>query len=284
MIARTFVIVLAAVATVFAAENERIVSASGSITETIYALGGQEKLAAVDISSNYPAEAARLPKIGYARQLSAEGILSMNPTLVLAHEDAGPPEVLGQVEKSGVKVVKLTNKHTAEAAVERINRIGELLGLQAEAETLAASLTQDLKTAGELAAKSGIRPKVLFIYTRGPGVVNVSGRGTAADAIITLAGGANAITAYEGYRPLTAEGAVEAAPDIILVTSHGLDSAGGVEGLLKQPGLALTPAGKAGRVYAMDDLLLLGFGPRLGKAVLELNEKLHKPASLAARL
>ncbi len=284
MIARAFVIVLAAVTTAFAAENERIVSASGAITETVCALGGQEKLAAVDVSSLYPAEVAKLPKIGYARQLSAEGILSVNPTLVLAHEDAGPPEVLGQVEKAGVRVVKLTNKHTVEAATERINKVGELLERQAEAEALVASLTRDLKTADELAAKSGTRPKVLFIYTRGPGVVNVSGRGTAADAIIALAGGMNAVTAYEGYKPLTAEGAVDAAPDIILVTSHGLESAGGTEGLLKQPGLALTPAGKAGRVYAMDDLLLLGFGPRLGKAVLELNEKLHQPAALAAKL
>jgi iron complex transport system substrate-binding protein len=254
---------------------ERIVSTAGAVTETIYALGAQDEVVAVDVSSVYPEAATKLPKVGYARQLSAEGILSMNPTQVFVTEDAGPPEVIDQVEKAGVKVVRLSNKHTPEAAVERIVQIGEALGRKAEAEKLAETVKAELAEAAAQVAATPGKPSVLFIYARGGGTMNVSGTGTSADAIIELAGGKNAVTGYENYKPLTAEGAVAAAPDVILVTSRGLEASGGVEGLLKQPGLALTPAGKAGRVVALDDLYLLGFGPRLGQAVKELCTQLH---------
>jgi len=272
---------LAAVSTLTAEPVARIVSAGGPITETIYALGAQDQLVAVDISSVFPAEAEKLPKVGYARQLAAEGILSVNPTLVIAHDDAGPSEVLTQLEKANVKVVKLPNDHTVESAEKRILQIGELVGKKAEAEALTQKLHNDIKTAQERAAAAGSKPKVLFIYTRGGGVMNVAGTKTGADAIIELAGGANAITGYEGYKPLTAEAAVGAAPDYILVTSRGLESSGGIDELLKQPGLISTPAGQARRVIALDDLYLLGFGPRLGQAALELNEKIHPQPPVA---
>ncbi len=262
---------------------ERIVSAAGAITETIYSLGAQGELVAVDVSSVYPVEASALPKIGYARQLSAEGILAMNPTVVFVNEDAGPPEVLKQIESANVKVVRLSNHHTAEAAVERIVSIGEALGRKEAAEKLAASLRTDIDAAKATVGTAKTHPKVLFIYARGGGVMNVSGTGTAADAMIALAGAENAVKGYENYKPLTAEGAVEAAPDFILITSRGLEASGGVEGLLAQPGLALTPAGKAGRVIAMDDLYLLGFGPRLGKAIQELSNTLHTTNAVSAR-
>jgi len=262
---------------------ERLVSAAGMVTETIYALGAQGDLVAVDISSVYPAEANALPKIGYARQLSAEGILAMNPSVVLVTDDAGPPEVIQQIESAGVKVVKLSNHHTPEAAGERLMKIGEALGRKQAAEKLAAALKTDVDAARAQVSQVPVHPKVLFIYARGGGVMNVSGTGTAADAMIALAGGVNAVQGYENYKPLTAEAAVEAAPDFILVTTRGLESAGGVEGLLKQPGLALTPAGKAGRVIAMDDLYLLGFGPRLGKAVQDLSASLHSADKTVSR-
>jgi iron complex transport system substrate-binding protein len=113
--------------------------------------------------------------------------------------------------------------------------------------------------------------------------MNVSGSGTSSESMIELAGGVNAVTGFTNYKPLTAEGVVAAAPDVILLTSRGLESAGGVDALLKQPGLALTPAGKARRVVAMDDLYLLGFGPRLGQAVKELCGKLHPVPKTAGR-
>ena len=119
------------------------------------------------------------------------------------------------------------------------------------------------------------QPKVLFLYARGQGALQVSGRGTAAEAMVTLAGGVSAVTGYEGYTPLTPEAAIAAAPDVLLMPARGLDSVGGIDGLLKAPGVALTPAGQERRIVAMDDLYLLGFGPRLGQAVRDLAVFLH---------
>jgi iron complex transport system substrate-binding protein len=257
------------------ADTSRVVSGAGAITETICALGARDQLVAVDMSSVYPPEVSKLPQVGYLRQLAAEGILSVHPTLLLVTDDAGPPGVLAQIEKAGVRVVRLTNGHTPEAAEERIRAIGDELGKAPEAGLLIASMRKEVNAARVRAESSGPRPKVLFIYARGGGVMNVAGRATAADSIIALAGGTNAIQSYDGYKPLTAEAAAVAAPDFILVTSRGLESSGGVDALLTQPGLSLTPAGKDKQVIVMDDLLLLGFGPRLGQAVRELCDQLH---------
>jgi len=280
---RTLILLLAAAFAFESRASDRIVSAGGAITETIYALGAQDALVAVDTSSIYPEQAAALPKVGYSRALSAEGILSVKPSLVLVNGDSGPAEALNQVEKIGVKVVRLPNEHTVEAAENRIRVVGSEVGRAEAADKLIAALREDLKAASESAGNPETAPKVLFIYTRGGGLMNVSGKNTAADAMIALAGARNAVTDYEGYKPLTAEAAVAAAPDVILVTSKGLESAGGVDELLKQPGLALTPAGKARRVVALDDLYLLGFGPRLGKAALELGQKLRASPGLALK-
>jgi iron complex transport system substrate-binding protein len=123
---------------------------------------------------------------------------------------------------------------------------------------------------------------VLFIYARGGGTLMVGGTGTPAAAMIRLAAGENAVSAFDGFKPLTAEAVTTAAPDVILVPSRGLATLGGVDGLVAQPGIALTPAGKARRVVAMDDLLLLGFGPRLGSAVRELAILLHPELAQAS--
>lgn len=253
----------------------RLVSTSGAITETIYALGAGQELVAVDLSSVHPEEATQLPMIGYARMLSGEGIISMRPTLVLANADAGPPSVIDQLKSAGVNMLFLTNAHNPEAAAERIRLIGQALHKEPEAEKLVAQMTTELQAAREKIARMPARPKVLFIYTRGGGIMNVAGRGTGGEAIIELAGGVNAVQEYDGYKPLTAEGAVTAAPDFLLISSRGLETSGGIDELLKQPGLVETPAGQARRIVAMDDLLLLGFGPRLGEATRELAEKIH---------
>ncbi|MFV0415542.1 MAG: hemin ABC transporter substrate-binding protein [Chthoniobacterales bacterium] len=257
----------------------RLVSGSGTVSEIICALGAQDQLVAVDVSSIYPEELNALPKIGYARTLSTEGILAMRPTLLFVTEDAGPPPVIEKVKELGVNVITVSNDHTPEAAVERILSVGEALNLKPEAEKLAAKVKTDLEAAQKLQTTQEGKPKVMFIYARGGGVLNVSGTGTSADAMITLAGGQNAVTGYEGYKPLTAEAVITAAPDFILLTSHGLQASGGVDAVLVQPGISQTPAGKAKRIISMDDLLLLGFGPRLGEGVSELSKELHPAES-----
>lgn len=260
---------------------ERVVTAGGAVTEIVFALGMEGSLVGVDASSLYPESATKLPQVGYSRALSSEGILSLQPTLLLANEDDGPPTTIQQIRTAGIKTLLFPSKPELSNVEERIQKIANALGVPDKAAALIASLRMELEEAKTTHSKNGDTPRVLFVYARSGGVLNVSGTGTAAHAMIRLAGGENAVTAYEGYKPLTAEAAVSANPDIILLTTRGLDDAGGVEALASHPGLSLTQAAKNRKIFHMDDLLLLGFGPRLGTAVKELSGLLHGASSPA---
>lgn len=257
-------------------DASRIVSVGGSVTETIYALGAQGSLVGTDSSSLYPAEATQLPQVGYMRQLSSEGVLSLRPSLVLAAEDTGAPAALEQIRSAGVPLVIVPSQSTLDGARAKIRFIARALNREANGAELINRLEADLRTANEMLAGVKRKPRVLFIYARGAGALNVSGTGTAADEMIRLAGGVNAITGFANYKPLTPEAVVAAAPDIVLFPSRGLESVGGVEGALKLPGISETPAGRDRRIIAQDDLLLLGFGARTGEAVRELVNLIHK--------
>lgn len=265
-------------------EAPRLVSIGGPVTEIVYALGADKDLVGVDTSSIYPAAATKLPQVGYQRSLSAEGVLGLHPTLILASAEAGPPPVVDQLKQSGVPWVAIPAENSVADAQAKIETVAHALHHETEGKALTQHLQDEMAKAQRLLATEEAKPKVLFIYARGGGSVNVAGQGTAADAMIALAGGVNAVSGYTGYKPITAEAVVAAAPDIILIPSRGLESINGLDGLLSQPGLAGTPAGKFRQVVAMDDLLLLGFGPRLGEAVLQLTQLLHgqKAAPAAA--
>lgn len=239
----------------------RVLCLGGPLTEIVYALGAEDRLVGVDRTSIYPPAARKKPNVGLYRSFSAEGALAVSPDLVLAMEGAGPPSALEALEAAGVRVEWLPDAQDIDAARARVKKLGALLGREAAAAKLLAGMPTEPPPPLDGA------PSVLFVYARGGGTLNVSGADTAADAMIRLAGAKNAVTAYEGFRPLTSEALVKAAPDVILVTTHGLASIGGVAGLLELPGVALTPAGRARRIVAMPDLLLLGFGPRLGEAL-----------------
>lgn len=257
------------------AEQERIITAGGGITEIMYALGLGGLLVGVDSSSVYPEAATRLPQVGYERMLSPEGLLSLRPTRLITSENAGPDVALAHLKSAGVEIYLLDTDYTPAAAVGRIEAVASLFGAEDSAKPVVAKLIADLQKAQNAVTRLESRPSVLFIYSRSGGILNVSGVNTAASAMIELAGGRNAVTGYEGYKPLTSEAAVSAQPDVILMTTRGIEDAGGIDGVLAHPGLTLTPAARNRRVIAMDDLYLLGFGPRLGKAVLDLCEELY---------
>lgn len=258
----------------------RIVSVAGALTETVYLLGAGHLLVGVDTTSQHPPEARALPSVGYMRQLSAEGILSLAPTLVVATADAGPPAVLAQLRAATVAVMVLPSHHDVASLEARILGVGEAVGRPQAARELAHLVTDDIRRLGERLASVGRRPRVLFLLAAGQTGGLASGTGTAADAMIRLAGGENAIRGYEGYKPLTAEGAVGAAPDVILFPSHAAGGLGGREGVLRLPGIATTPAARAGRVLQMDSLALLGFGPRMAVALRDLAAELHPDVAL----
>jgi iron complex transport system substrate-binding protein len=253
----------------------RIVSVGGTVTEIVFALGRGADVVAVDTSSVFPASVAALPHVGYERTLAAEGIASARPSRILLSSDAGPEAAITQLYALGVPIDTIHAVATADGARAAIGQVAKALGEQARGEAVVRGLDADLERARDATARVTERPKVLFVYARGPGMLMVSGTKTPADAMIRLAAADNAAGAFEGFKPLTAEAVAAAMPDVVLIPERGLASLGGVDGLLAQPGLSLTPAGKARRVVAMDDLLLLGFGPRLGEAVLELSRALH---------
>lgn len=265
-----------------AAAPQRVVSIGGALTETIYALGAQGLLAGVDTTSIFPAAARSLPSVGYARALSAEGVLSLSPGLIVAGEEAGPPSVLRQLESAGIPLRRLPVDHRVDGLLDRTRALGSLLGHEAAADRLATQLHEQWQAAqarvAQLAASGQPRPRVMFVLSHSMSQVRVAGAGTAADAMIRLAGARNAFDGMEGYKPLNAEAAIAAAPDVILATDQGLEAAGGATGLLRAPGLGLTPAGRRQRVVALDALWLLGFGPRLPSAVTALAEALYRPA------
>ena len=253
----------------------RIVAIGGSVTEIVYALGAGAHVVGVDTSSTYPEAATTLPHVGYQRRLSAEGVLSLQPDVVLVSAEAGPPVALRQLESASLNIFMIPNSYTIAGVEAKIRLVAQALERAEEGERMVQTLGRDLAVAQAVVHQIRSRPRVLFIYARGLGTLYVSGRGTAADAMIRLAGGVNAVTEYESFKPFTAEAVVAAAPDVLLMLARGLDSIGGAEGLLKLPGIALTPAGKQRRIVAMDDLYLTGFGPRLGQAVHELALHLH---------
>ncbi|AMP04017.1 heme/hemin ABC transporter substrate-binding protein [Collimonas pratensis] len=262
----------------------RVAVAGGAITEVVYALDAGAMLIGSDTTSTYPAAALALPKMGYQRALSAEGVLSLRPDLLLASAEAGPPTAIQQIAAAGVRVITLSERHDVQSVRDKISGSAKALDLTTRGDRLLQTFDNDW-----LAAMTAIQaqrqqqsgkppPRVLFILSNSGTQAMVAGRDTAADAMIRYAGAVNALggeDGFKGYKPLTAESAIAAAPDVLMTTSEGLAAMGGLAQLLKMPGLALTPAARNRRVIAdMDALLLLGFGPRLPAALRRLSAQL----------
>jgi len=255
--------------------SKRIVSLSGAITETLYTLGHGEKIFGVDVTSSYPAESARLPKLGHVSQLNAEGILGLQPDLIIAEAAEEDNPVLQQLAQAGVVLLFVPKPNSLDAPVALATAIAEKLGdPQHKLDALVHSVQEQQEKLEARIAGVDDRPRVLFIYARGKGNLMVAGTGTPAETMITVAGGENAVTAFEGFQALSAEGLIEARPDVILMFESGFRSLDGVEALLTLPGMDQTPAGHNRSVITMDGHYLLGFGPRAAAAALELSRRL----------
>lgn len=257
----------------------RVVAVGGSVTEVVYALGRGDSLIAVDLSSVYPPEAKALPKVGYYRDLPVEGVVSMRPDLLIASDQSGPPQTLQRLRELGVRVLVVPDAPTVPALRERILQIADALSVPQEGERMVARIESALAALPEL-PDAAEWPSALSVMAHGNSVL-VAGSGTAADAIMKLSGVRNVMQAQNGYKPVSAEAAAAAAPDLIITTSLSVQAQGGPERLLALPSLAGTPAARAGRLIVMDDLMYLAFGPRLDEAVTRLREECarYAPAS-----
>lgn len=253
-----------------------VVSIGGSVTEIIYALGQQDRLVARDSTSSYPPEVRALPDVGYVRALSPEGVLSVGPKLVIAQEGAGPAEAVDVLRASSVTYVDVPDLFTPEGVEQKIRVIGDALGVPEQAAVLSQQLAQDMQNVlGQVARQSGPKPRVLFVLSTQGGRILAGGQGTAADGIISLAGGANVITSFEGYKPVTPEAIAVAAPQVILMMNRRGGHASSNAELWSLPALAQTPAAQKDAVIRIDGLLLLGFGPRTPAAIEMLHAALY---------
>lgn len=255
-----------------ATHAQRIISLSGTLTEIIVGLGLEKNLVGVDVTSTFPATIEKLPKVGHVRQVGSEALLSLRPTEVIAIQESGlRPEFVRQLEQTGVKVIQFKQTFSPAGTEELIKQVALHYKKVAQGQKMIQTMQAQMRkvTVGK------IRPKVLFVYARGAGSLQVSGKNTSVDQLISLAGGTNAIQGFDDFKPLTTESLVAANPDYILLFHSGLQSLGGMEGLLKIPGMKLTTAGKKQQIIEMDGLLLTGFGPRLGLAIQALNKRLY---------
>jgi iron complex transport system substrate-binding protein len=256
------------------------VSIGGAVTETIYALGLEGRIVGVDTTSLYPPEALkRAPNVGYMRALSAEGILSLRPSWVIAIDGSGPPAALKLVSETGVPLTVVHDDPSPEGVAVKIETIGKLLGAEEKAVALARETRARFALVEHMRPQTPKPPRVLFILSLQNGRPIVGGCGTAADAMIRLAGGANAADAIEGYKPMTDEGIIAAAPDVILKMNNG-NMVGALDDVFSLPAFAATPAAAKPALIAMDGLYLLGFGLRSPDAVRELMAGLYPGLTL----
>lgn len=256
-------------------DAKSIVSVGGPVTEIIYALGEGHRIVARDTTSLYPSEVNELPDVGYMRRLSAEGVLSVSPDLIIARSTSGPPEVLDQLKETAVPVVLVEDKFTSEAVVTAVETVGEALGAEGKAAILAAEINADLARLAAQLETLTQRKRVMFVLSLDGGRLNVSGRGTGANGIIELAGGINVMAdAFEGYKLVNSEAVIKAAPDVIIMMDGRGDHAGRKEEVLAIPSVALTPAGRNGDFMTIPGAAL-GFGPRTAQFARDLNAALY---------
>jgi iron complex transport system substrate-binding protein len=258
------------------------VSADGATTETLFALGLGDRIVGRDRTSIAPAETGDIPQVGLPFDLSAEGVLAQKPTLLLGEPAMGPPAVVDQIRSAGVRVEMVPPASGVEGASERILSIGRIVGREKEAKALVERVKADVAKAHECGGASETKPRVACLYLRGQRAMLFLGRESAPAALLDAAGGENVFAHVEKSLPMSAESLAAAKPDAFLVMRGGLESVGGIDGLLEIPGVALTPAGKSRRVIVMEDSLVGVLGPRTGQAALELCNALHAPPPVKA--
>lgn len=288
------------------ADASRVAVAGGSLVEILYALGEQHRIVAVDRTSNYPEAAKKLPQIGYVRNISAEGLLSLEPTFVLGEHDTGPPEVVAQLSRLGVDMLLVPEQFSVAGIRAKIRCVAAAMGADAAGEALATSLltgvvglreeapgqgapgqvaggniaTRDMagkvagQAAGHAAGKAAPRPRGVVLLGLREGAPIAAGFNTSGQGLLSMAGAVNLMD-FEGWKPVSVEVMAAARPEFIVIPNRGVQMAGGLQALLEHPALRLTPAARQRRVIPMDGMAMLGFGPRTVRAAAELRARLR---------
>lgn len=263
---------------------QRWVSAGGSLSEWVVALGGESKLVGVDSTSQFPRSLHSLPGIGYQRALAAEGILALKPDILVGSAEMGPPPVLAQLKAAGVRIELLSATPDVPSLQHNLTELGELLGKPDEAKVLMAGYQQRLETQAawvKQAQQQNPAPRVLMLLSHSGGNLQAAGKDTLAAWMITQAGGQN-LTEHNGYKPVSNEAMLALNPQVIIFAGGRLEGDAARTALLEQnPILAQTRAGREGRVLVIDPTLLVGgLGPRIPDALATLSKAFYPSAQV----
>lgn len=263
--------------------QQRLVVTQSVLAEIVVALGAASEVVAVGGGTDHLSELAKLPRLPGFRQVSAEPMLALAPTAVLMVDEFQPPQTLQQLRAAGVRVELFEPDPSAAGVERRIRRIAQIVGRGAQGEQLVERFRREMEDARAIVARAQTRPRVLFVLSGGGRPTLVGGRGTGVAALIEAAGGVNVAQAIEGFKAMSQESMIEAAPDVIVVNREGLDGPDGTPVALKAPGALATPAGRARRLVSLPNHMLSGFGIHTPAAIVELASRLH-PSLAQARL
>jgi iron complex transport system substrate-binding protein len=267
--------------TVTISDTSRIVSIGGAVTEILYAVGAADRVVARDDTSLYPPQATEKPSIGYVRALTAEGVLSLSPSVVIAVKGAGPKETIDVLEKASVPFVLVPDDHTAEGVGAKIRIVAAAAGVAEKGEVLAKTVEEDLASFAAMRDKITTRRKAVFVLGMSGGSATVAGAHTSADAIFALASVDNALSAMQGFKPASDEAALASNPDAVVIMAergHALTP----DVVFALPVFADTPAAKEKRLISMSGNYLLGFGPRTAHAARDLAAAIYPELALPA--
>jgi len=257
--------------------KDRIVCVSKQLTELMFALHQGDKIVGLDLTSTYPPETKNITKVGYHRHLSAEGIISLEPTIVIHQNDVAPPEVMPQIAKVGIPIKVYPPAVTLDSTKVLIRMLGKEFGQDTAAERLVSKLDADLAKADSIVKAYPKKPRVLIIhFGQQRNQYFVMGTRGTADAMLKRAGGINAADT-SSFRDLSPEVIAREQPDVILATDFGWDRLGGsIEKFTELPGIALTPAAKNGKIFRIEEHDLVYFGPRSGENIVKMAELIHE--------
>ncbi len=259
---------------------DRIVPLSGSISELVFSLGLGDRVVARDVTATFE-QASDLPVVTRAHDVSAESVLSLEPDVVLAEETTGPAEAVDQIRAAGVPLVVFAPARDLGDVAGRIDAVAAALGVADEGAKLRERTGERIEAARAEIPSGGEKPRVAFLYVRGSAsVYMLGGARSGASSLIEAAGGVDAGKESgldKDFTPITSEALARAAPDVLLVMTKGLESVGGVDGLVELPGVAQTPAAMDRRIASVDDGVLLNYGPRTDAVLRSLVEQIHAP-------
>ncbi|WP_373960301.1 hemin ABC transporter substrate-binding protein [Vibrio gigantis] len=240
-------------------EKPRIISAGSAVTELVLALGAEEQLVGIDVTSRFP-QSEKLPKIGYHRNLSAEGLLALEPTTLIGSDEMGPDNAISQLKSAGVDVEIVNTEANVEGLLKRIDQIAKITHTEDHSQQVKAEVNQKIAALKANQVPSNEAKKVLFLLLHEGRPANVAGGETSPNAIIELAGGINpAAQSLTSYKPLSMESLVEMQPDVILVSGRSYEKMGGADAILKSlPMLAATPAGMNKQIITVNGSALVG--------------------------